>query len=215
MHISLKCLFLLSIGLFACSPDNGQVGEETLTCRVISTQNISLEENTSANFSAMDILLFSEGSHQAELQWADSSTSTLTLNLDSVGGPTLLTREWLDEDGNTSPFENLANCPTQIEIIMMATLQTEDGALDESWTVRLLAEDASEARFSRTLTTINGSLNIASYAPEGDYNNHQAFLSLRLHPDGMDGAIDGQAESNIDPLIASAVNYPIASFTNE
>jgi len=211
---SLVALFL---ALAACAPsDGGQVGEETIGCLPVETQVLEVDETSPLGFTPMDVLTLVDGSHTEALRWADGGETELTTSFSFASAANFQDREWVDagssEDGQPEPAPaDLGDCADIVELSMTVTMQTTDGRLNESWAIALQAVAVDSSGFYQELEALQGSLDIQSYAPSGDFDSNRAFLDFTITPSGFDGEIVGQA-SGTDGQVAYAENYPIASF---
>jgi hypothetical protein len=164
----------------------------------------------------MDVLNLVNGSHTEALRWADDSETELVATFSFAGEANFHDREWVDagsgEDAVPEPAPaNLGDCPDIVELSMLVTMQSADGALNESWTIALQAVSADSAGFYQELEALQGGLDIQSFAPSGSFDSYRAFLDLSISPDGFVGEITGQA-SGTEGDVAFAENFAIASF---
>lgn len=207
----------LLITLSACAPsDGGQVGEETIGCLPVDTQALALDETSPIGFSPMQVLELVDGSHAAPLRWANGSETVLTTSFSYASEANYQDREWIDDStlGGPQPEPapaDLGDCPDIVELSMTVTMQTDDGALNESWTIALQAVSADSSGFYRDIDGVQGTLDIDSYAPAGDFDSKHAFLNFSITAAGVSGEIVGQA-SGTDGDVAFAENFAIASF---
>ena len=211
------CLATLLITLTACAPsDGGQVGEETIGCLPVETQALTLEQTSPIGFSPMQVLDLVDGSHTAPLRWADGSETVLTTSFTYASEANYQDREWVDDNNSGGPEPapapaDLGDCPDIVELSMTVTMQSADGALNESWTIALEATTADSSAFYQALDAVQGTLDIDSYAPAGNFDSKRAFLDFSIEASGVSGEITGQA-SGTDGDVAFADNFAIASF---
>ena len=203
---------LLLLGLSACAPsDGGQVGEENLGCLPVSTTELGEGDQSPLGFAPSEVLAFAAAAHSAPIQWADDTTNQLTATLSLAGGIRYEEREFKSDDsGGIEPaLEEETGCLDVIVFEMTLALESEDGRLAESLSVELEASTAELATVSSSLELLTGSLDIVAFAPEGDFDDYRAFMTLALDATGLTGSIDGQA-SGEDGDIAFAQGYEIA-----
>ncbi len=207
----------LLITLTACAPDDGgQVGEETIGCLPVETQTLALEETSPLGFTPMQVLDLVDGSHTAPLRWDDGSETVLTTSFSYASEANYQDREWVDDSdlGGPEPAPapaDIGDCPDIVELSMTVTMQSADGALNETWTIALQALTADYSIFYQDLDALQGTLDIDSYAPAGNFDTRRAFLDFSITPTGVSGEIVGQA-SGTDGDVAFAENFAIASF---
>lgn len=196
--------------VIACAPDNGQVGEETIQCKAVSMERIDRDEISPLGFSPAEILSFSEGTHSGTLQWADSMQSEVTINMQFTGEATYQVRDWVDENGGLAEQQLEIDCPNVMELEMEITISSTDGRLNESWPVQLRASSTIEATTSVQPQSFVGTLDVASFAPEGDFIRHRAFVDVDFQNGILSGRLSGQAESENGDVV-SALSYDIAT----
>lgn len=123
----------------------GQTGEETDDGCVFSTSPLSLQEPSPLGFSAGQVLALAEGEHSASFGWLQSAglsygpeggTGQVTLQASAAGAARF---------ARVDVHRSLPDCQDQLRIPVSAVLATAGGALDESFTVDLVAATADEA----------------------------------------------------------------------
>ncbi len=205
-------LIALSLILGACAPDKGQVGEENFFCDTVATERLLVDEPSSLGFTAIDILQFSDGSHSGVLRWSDATEANLTIIVEHSGVTNHLTRAWNDDQENLTSGLSDSDCSDQMELELTVTMRTDDGSLDETWMLSLYAETAMEASLSQTLTSFNGSLDIRSFTPAGEFDDLQAYLEVSFSSaTGISGTITGQGEHSSSDTVAVEL-FDIAFF---
>lgn len=206
--------FTLMAELSACAPSGGgQVGEENFACLSVEDTVLDPSQESPLGFAAEQILSAISGTHQLPLTWADGGATSLTLELSSAGAITFQDREWVDsETGTEAPQEiGLEDCEDVVEIEMLLGLQTDDGGLNESWSVRVLATSANNATTTYAFDAVTGSLDIASYALEQDVDAVSAYVDVEFVSGVPSGSISGQSESS-DGATVSSTGFEIATF---
>jgi len=123
-----------------------------------------------------------------------------------------LTRGWIDENGDSAEIHPELDCSDLVELEIVITARTDDGSLYETWMLSLLAASADNASLSQSLTAANGSLDIESFAPTGEFDGLQAQVDMSFSNAGVTGEIIGQAESSSGGNTVSAQSFDIASF---
>ena len=207
-------IFTLTAELSACAPSGGgQVGEENFVCLSVEDTVLDPSQESPLGFAAEQILVAISGTHQLSLTWADGAASSLTLELSSAGAITFQDREWVEsETGTEAPQElGLGQCEDVIEIEMLLGLQTDDGGLNESWPVRVLATSANNATTTYAFDAVTGSLDIGSYALEQDVDAVSAYVDVEFVSGVPSGSISGQSESS-DGDTVSSMGFEIATF---
>ena len=216
---SLLPLLLLLAGT-ACAPsDGGQVGEENFGCVAAFTEELAVDDSTPLGFSVAEVLTLAQGTHQSPLVWADDSSTVLRVTMSYASRATYQDREWRSTDatnGGAEPDLGSADCLDILNIEMNVQLMTDDGALNESFSVDLQAALVTEAAFYSSLDPLIGSLAVEGFAPAGSFSSYSAALDLVIDADGIAGTISGLAETaasgDSDDGAVSATQYPIASF---
>ncbi len=218
MPVPTKFIPLLFVLFNACAPDNGQVGEETVFCEVYASESLQPQQNSALGFSPATISSFVSGMHNGTLRWASAEEGDFSITMEFTGTANFLSRAFGGEpsdDGIEPQFD--LGCPDVVDLEMMVTLVSNDGRLNESWLVHLLAPSSVEASFSRELDELAGSLDIVSFAPSDDavrysVNVDVAFQDGSLPGSPVSGRIVGQSENQDTGDTVSATSFDIASF---
>lgn len=169
----------VALTLSACSTTGGQTGEDDYAPCSTTATTLSADAVSPLGFSANDVLEYAAGQHDSTLSWhaLDSSSSpcsgqtsiatvgsyspgagqsAVSLTLAYADGNILFTHQSLLPLASGNPY---ANCYDSLNIDVVATLTTSDGALDESFTTTLQASSARVADWSASLdlSKLNGS----------------------------------------------------------
>ncbi|MCP4445118.1 MAG: hypothetical protein GY811_07215 [Myxococcales bacterium] len=209
-------LVATSIWLPACAPnDGGQVGEETVVCQAVESAELDPSEESPLGFAAEQVLTRVIGQHLVPLRWSNGESTELTAEFTLVGSLKFHDREWIDTSTGDAAEPTLeierGDCLDIIEVEMQMNAATDDGRLAESWSVLVQTTSADSTSISHAIDGLDGTLDIASFAPEAPYDALTAYLEARFESDGLVGSVSGQSESS-DGEVASATSFDIASF---
>jgi hypothetical protein len=189
--------------------DGGQFGEESgAGCKAVSQTPLSGTELSPLGFSADDVArLVVETS--APLVWADGSGTTNLLVQPTAEGAA----EYVEYEvvlGDTDGREAAVWCPNLVERPYRLVVQTEDGALDEIWSVRLVSDTVDSARAWFEPEGFAGSLDPWSFArPENGFDAVSVSIALAWSTEGLGGSIWGQGSGTAGEN-AFAEQFPIA-----
>jgi len=138
--------------LIGCAAVGGQTGEEGEGGQCKETPRaLGLDETSPLGFSPRDVLGFAQGEHTAAFEWLGSprvpygpetGQGTLLLKVTSLGRARLVTRV---PAGAAIVTEQLGCCPDSVQLDVRLVLQTEGGALNETFDAVLDAQTASSA----------------------------------------------------------------------
>jgi hypothetical protein len=209
-------LVALTVGFGACAPnDGGQVGEETQVCQSVQETTLDTSEESPLGFAAEELLGAVSGARQIPIRWEGGDASQLSLELNQAGVITFQDREWVDsqtgEEAGSGGELGLGDCDDVLVAEMQMRLITDDGRLDETWPVLVLATSGNTATISYSFDTVNGSLDIASFAPDGEIDALSAYVDVEFSASVVSGSIYGQAESSDGDTVSSA-RFAIANF---
>lgn len=209
-------LLALTLGLGACAPSGGgQVGEETLVCQSVQDTVLDALEESPLGFVAEEVLGAVSGTHLTPLTWVDGTGTQLTLSLGQVGEITFEDREWVDsETGEETAPETelgLGDCDDVVVLDMQLGLVTDDGRLDESWPVSVVATSAARAEISYAFSAVSGSLELSHFAPEGVVDGISSYVDVEFADGNLSGRISGQVEDSNGDSVSSR-GFDIAVF---
>jgi hypothetical protein len=203
----------------------GQTGEETVGCFAVETRNLAWSEQSPLGFSADGLLNALGAEREARLQWANGSSTRLTLALErSDGAVAFEEREWVDapsgaeSGGAQSAVAEIApvSCGNVVSVPVTLSLATNDGAFAEQLPLRLLAESTSRATAWISIDTadLTGSYSVTEVDPAA-YDQVLAQFSLTFGGDAWTGSISGQAVDDgagSADSASSARNFEIGAF---
>jgi hypothetical protein len=170
-----------------------------------------LDEKSPEGVSAADLLAVAEGEHQPRLcwhpwAWADPASATTSPTLDksalrlavSYQGGEARYVESKRVEPKHGPVNDIAvDCYPRLEVDVEATLRTEEGALDETWTLPLSQElmpeydEGEPVSLDRNLDPedIQGSLELVAFDPP-DPDDVLLLVGITFDEDGSHGAIE-------------------------
>jgi hypothetical protein len=221
---SSACLVLLAAAV-ACGSDDpapaandpnaddpsigGQTGEEDVGCLAVESRNLAWSELSPLGFSA-DALLSALGTErETRLDWADGSSSRLSLTLERRDGAVAFEeREWTEASSGAEPAiaqvgsadeDAIAQCNDVVSLPVTLSVATNDGAFAEQLSFRLLAESTTRATGSVTLDTqeLTGSFRVTEVDPAA-YDRVLVTFELTLGSEAWRGRISGQAVDDGD-----------------
>jgi hypothetical protein len=166
----------------------GQTGEETDGGCVFATSPLPLQERSPLGFSAGQVLALAEGEQSAAFGWLqtpgfsygpESGTGQVTART-SVAGPAKFTRVDVQRSASL--------CQDQLRVPVAVVLATAGGALDESFTVDLIATKADEAVITELVPSaeLKGAF---AFVPGtlGERRFGRLEVNLRFRPEGSAG----------------------------
>ncbi len=188
---------LVFSSIAACAPNSGgQVGEEGFKCEATETTVLAPSDATVLGFTAEAAFEVVRGANAASLTWADDVGTQLSFSVGDALAMRYEDREWRDEEGNRDASEfSLGTCDDAIVIEALASVSTADGRLDEMWPVDLVAVSENDVRATGVFEVENGTLEIAAFAPEGEFSDVVGLFDIQFAPGGLSGHLDGQAEA--------------------
>lgn len=220
-------LFPLALACSSSTPDvgddddvsGGQTGEEEYGCLPVRREPIALEATSSLGFSGADVLEALGARQTRTLTYEGGATTALELALAYASGSVeLVEQEFRSDDSGretaSSGAEIAIECSDVLELELTLTFETDDGAFDEAWPVRLAADTASTARVFHAFDpdALSGTFRIE----RGSYDAVSANLSLNLVGMTWTGALDGQGEEQGDGAspdsVVSSTGIPIGTF---
>ena len=222
MHLPSKLgPLLMTLGLLACAPEEeqpeppGQIGGEPYECKPKSTQTLGIEEASPLGFSAADILDFAQSTHDAGFVWNAGGSTPMTLTVAAPSEVRFADLE-LAPVGDPELYGEIA-CANHLELDVIVTLDTEDGAFAESLELTLVAASTSRTAFSESVApdAISGSYVFDERDP-GTYEkvDYLTFNAM-LDPTGATGDVNAllsHAPSPGNEGVVSAENVTIGTF---
>jgi hypothetical protein len=197
--------------------DGGQFGEEAgARCVVVQSTPLQLDEESPLGFTPQAVLAMAEGSHEHELSWlVRDETTGVAVTVTSLGTAAYVEQAVETDEGygGAEPY-----CAPYVAVDIELEINTDDGALAESFTTALSAEAAESAGLIHDLEDPQGSFDPWDHAPEGsDYDEMRAWLSLTFTAEGLSGKIHGQGsgtegDPNDPDSISYAENLELATF---
>lgn len=198
--MQVRALFLGSL-VAGCAPlgQGIQIGQEA-GCGHLTASTHLLEEVTPLGISAADFFE-AHPSHTGTLLWADGGSTTVDLTLSYDGE---LASE--DDDILYQTGDELS-CPDRLLTNAMLTLQTQDGALDETLQGEILIEGLDSGSFSgdRTGDTLQGTLDLSRFVTIPSLRSALVYVLLDVTAAGYRGTIevnpqDEQSDDEDGPL---------------
>src|SRR5690606_10795341 len=127
-----------------------------------------------------------------DVAWADGETSAATLELSYEGGAIeYQDREWT----GSGPIPEIGGgCDDVLVVELRLRLDSDDGRLAESWVAPLVsASGGAGSVFPDVAGAFSGSLDIAPFAPPGDWDELRALVDVALAPSAATVTLSGQA----------------------
>jgi hypothetical protein len=202
----------------------GQTGEETVGCFAVETRNLAWSELSPLGFSADALLNALGAERETRLEYADGSSTRLSLSLErSEGRVAFEEREWTESPSGSGGAEPAlaaeiapAQCGNVVSLPATLGFATSDGAFAEQLSLRLLAESTTHATAWVSLDTaaLMGSFRPSGIDPAA-YDRVLAQLTLTFGSDAWSGTLSGQAShegGGAPDGSASARFFEIGSF---
>lgn len=193
-----------ALGGCAGAQAGGQTGEETDDGCVFSLSELARQERSPLGFSAEQVLEFAEGEQQATFSWL--SASDFRYGPESGEGQVTLrtTAAGSAQFARVAATHSAAHCDDHLSVPVHVALTTAGGALDESFTAKLLATTSDQATLAKAVpaSELGGLL---AFDPEtlGGKRFVRLEIDLRLRPEGSAGAVLAGIESG-DPNASAA-----------
>ena len=174
-----------------------QIGDENpARCGAIRETALSLTEPSPLGFSAAQVLQRAGGPHDVDLTWATGETTKVQFSIEHRGGSiTHNVNRWGANASTGQVTHHIAidsECPDTLELAVVFTLTSQDGAFDERLAARLIAYEAQRMRLWVDLRATSGSFDPREFArPETDRNDIQVWLELNIDQQALGGAISG------------------------
>ena len=215
-------LSLLSAGvsltvpaLSGCSQDTPS--ENGLSCQETRSA-ITLGESTALGFSAQDALNNLEASYEANLTWADGTTTAVTISIDDRAGDIEFVDLELAESSSgqeEAPAEVMPMCEDFVSIPVTVTFATADGKFNESWALSMQVTQANQATFYHEVLpdALTGSYAFQSLNP-ADFDEVKVTFTLNFAPQNATGSVyefGSKAEEGSDG-VASATQEEVATW---
>ncbi len=206
-------IFALTLPLLGCfgtstgNPTQEPTGEGNAGagyCKEASSRPVQLNEQTALGFSAAEVLTFVEGTHQETLTWhphslasygPESGEHQLTLTVTRRSTPIRLTQFTVDTGGTEIGIDG--NCSDALAIDVRVALQTDGGALDESFDTTLFVRSSRKVSLFHRLDheQLGGSFEITEIRQPRS-RLAQLDLSATLTPFGTSGGLNGVIEQS-------------------
>ncbi|NVB41086.1 hypothetical protein G6O69_24820 [Pseudenhygromyxa sp. WMMC2535] len=203
-------LSLITLTL-ACTPDGdtqpdnlGSDAEGSYECVETATVLSSIDEVSALGFSAADVLAVAAGEHSSPMTWVDqiqdglveievgpeSGESTIDLSLTHEGGEI----RYIDSEPAESDYEIDIDCNDRLEIDVVAEVETGGGALAETLSVVLKAENIIQPYFQTALDldALAGSMTVTTETP--DLTIGAPSLQVGISSFGLNGTLTGMVE---------------------
>lgn len=206
-------LVLLSIG---CSEKDDDTGDSSLDtddggsgCEVVEETPLALDGISPTGIPVTDMVNILNGEHEADLTWADGTTTTITATITDVENARYQDYEVVTD--GTGPAIEIA-CTDQLVVDLQLSIVTADGLLNESLahTATQTEGDTSPVVFVE-LSETSGTFDAAAFSDD-TYDNTWANLSASWTENGIEGDISGFGEVMTGD-IAMVSLFDIASFS--
>lgn len=193
-------------------------------CKIKSAQEIGVDAETSLGFKASDLLAFVEGKHEEKLRWnpqdgfgygPESGEHALTIEITRKGAPRLTHYTPVSSNGGEIGLLGGADdCSDAIEIDVQVHVETDQGALDETFDSTLVARNRKSISIYHRLKddAANGSFATTSVSVP-NARVVQLSLGMTLTEFGTQGSFTGILEQRSNGAVsAGASRDPIASW---
>lgn len=149
------------------------------------------------------------------LTWADGGTTPVHLTFAPTGAAWFIDSQPAAHHGDLAPI-----CAARVEVEQTLAFATDDGAFDETWTVRASAATADAAAVHRALdlAALQGTFDLVPFVTATGYDALSAWIDGTFTGGGFStGEIAGQA-SGADPCdpgdtcSAWAENVPVGAW---
>jgi hypothetical protein len=153
MALDYRAWMLFCPSLLACAAEGGQTGDENrgLDCARVGEQTLDFDALSPSGFSPDEIVSLVDGDHRAALTWLDEGApsygpehgmSNISLGVSLHEGARAT---WIDLEPTESAINRAINCVDRLEIEVETAISTEGGALNELFTVTIVATQPDEA----------------------------------------------------------------------
>jgi hypothetical protein len=184
--------------------DQPQTVEGPAHCDNVATRLASVDTVGPLGFSGASLLAFAGGAHSARVDWVahpvgdvhlvsgpESGQGDVELEVSYAGGAVRHVDSTLKPSSTEGP---LRECNDWLELDVDVVLRTGGGALNESWTTRLMGNlDGAAIDRSFTPDELDGSFYAEVLSPEN--GSLDGFFTAAFI--GRDGALSGQVSGNL------------------
>ncbi len=214
----MKCVLYTSLCvlLVGCSDKNDDTGDSSLDadaggsgCEVVEETPLALDGTSPTGIAVTNMVNILTGEHEAELTWADGTTTTITATITDVENARYQDYEVVTD--GTGPAIEIA-CTDQLVVDLQLSIVTADGLLNESMahTATHTESDTSPVVFV-DLSETSGTFDAAAFSDD-TYDNTWANMSASWNENGIQGDISGFGEVMTGD-IAMVSLFDIASFS--
>jgi len=206
--------------ILACNSEPG--GKEDAGPGCIETETaLAGEEATSLGLTANDVSGLVVGAFAHPLFWADGTSTTVTLLFTPTGNAWFVDSEQAPSNGGTEPAI-YAYCDDRLDVETALTFATDDGAFDESWTLRLSATEAGSASVVQPLDLdgLDGTFDLLPFVDATGWDALRGWVDVSVLGSGISsGEIRGQASGeddcpDEDDCAAWAENVEVATWVS-
>lgn len=216
-----QCFLILTTSCFQAHPISDDDSAEPCNCappppgcETVSLESVeSLEANTSTGFGAAQILEFVEGRRTESIYWFDPSQEVepeqglhqLSLTVSYQGDPIEVIKR---EPEYSEQYPMVLDCPDQMTIPVQVSLETDGGALKETFKTGLEVKSHLFASINKTLDldSLVGDLSVAPSRPNCEFSPQISIYSS-FTPYGISGSVGFLLECHLDNNVMSISSF--------
>ena len=212
------CLVAMSAMVFGCRNKGGSGDDDTGTnstepafgggCTLVEETPLEIDATTPTGVGVDDWLYSLIRIHDAELTWADTTTTGAQFN---ITNPT--NARWLDYEVQSGALvpDMVDECEDKLAVDAQVSIVTTDGQLNEMTATTLTGGNAlGEAEFTVDLSDPEGSLIVADWSTES-HDSLTATLNATWNENGILGTIQGIGETSYGDMVTASL-FDIATF---
>jgi hypothetical protein len=177
-------------------------------CELFEETPLELDATTPGGVNVTDMVNILTGTHEADLTWADDTTTVITATITDVTNA-----RWQDYEVVAGPSGATIEieCGDFVAVDLQLSLVTADGQLDESMahTARQTEGVVSPVLLVE-LTDTSGTFDAAAWS-DGTYDDVWSTLSASWTENGIEGVIDGFGEATSGEIVSMS-RFDVATF---
>jgi hypothetical protein len=205
---------LMGLFITGCGDKNDDTGTSDVggneggSCELFEETPLELDATTPSGVNVTDMVNILNGTHEADLTWADDTTTVITATISNVSNA-----RWQDYEVVAGPSGATIEieCSDFVAVELHLLLVTADGQLNESMVhTAKQVEGAVSPALLVELTDTSGTFDAAAWS-DGTYDEVWATLSASWTENGIDGVIDGFGEAASGESV-SLSRFDVATF---
>jgi hypothetical protein len=177
-----------------------------------NAQPVADADDSELGVSADDLLAYAEGEFATDIEWPDDPYAQVSYSTEDAGGVRLVVRRRKGSASYLSTASDAgarSDCPPTLSVPVEVSVETDGGALDETFDTELRASSADLATFVATIDAerLSGTLRVASVS--ADYEFDSVTLSGFVSAFGTAGFVEANSATGPgDEVTTRAAHWP-------